>query len=238
MVDHHRPVHTAAAPVADLPRRRPRRRRALRRELGSALGALAGAVEARAGYTELHSRRLATFSRLLAERLRLGEAEAEAIELGALLHDVGKIGVPARLLRKRGRLSPEERREMERHAVLGAGIVSSIHGISRTTALCVRHHHEHWNGTGYPDRLAGQAIPLAARIVAVVDVWDALSSVRPYKRAMPQVRVIEILRERRGTQLDPELVDILLEILREQGPRMLGLIEAHGAGQRARSLGA
>jgi HD-GYP domain-containing protein (c-di-GMP phosphodiesterase class II) len=226
----------ALAPVASFREGR-RGRRGLRRDSGSALAVLAGVVEKRDGYTELHCRRLAAFSRLLAVRLGLGQAAAEAIELGGLLHDVGKIGVPEPLLRKPGRLSSEERREMERHAALGAGIVSSIPGISKTTALCVRHHHEHWDGSGYPDRLEAQAIPLAARIVAVVDVWDALSSVRPYKKAMPQNRVIEILREHRGGKLDPELVDLFLEILDEQGPEMLNLIEADGAGQRTRALG-
>jgi HD-GYP domain-containing protein (c-di-GMP phosphodiesterase class II) len=226
------------APLATFPKRRLGHRRKLRSKFGSALAALAEVVEARDGYTELHCRRLAAFSRLLAERLGLDEAAEEVVELGALLHDVGKSGISAQLLQKAGRLSPEERREMERHSALGTGIVSSLHGISRTTALCVRHHHEHWDGSGYPDRLAGRAIPLAARIVAVVDVWDALSSARPYKNAMPQDRVIEILQKHRGTQLDPELVDLFLEILAEQGREMLDLIEAHGAGRRTGARGA
>jgi len=219
-------------PQIALPARRSRRRRDLRRSFSSVLAALAGAVEARDGYTELHCRRLAGFSRLLAERVGLREEEVEAVELGALLHDVGKIGIRAELLRKAGRFDAYERREMERHTALGARIATSIHGISETTARCVRHHHESWDGSGYPDRLAGEEIPLAARIVAVVDVWDALSSARPYKDALPQEKVLEMLRKRRGAQLDPELLDLFLGILEEQGHEMLDLIEQHGAGHR------
>jgi putative nucleotidyltransferase with HDIG domain len=219
-------------PQIAFPARRWRRRRDLRRSFSSALAVLAGTVEVRDGYTELHCRRLAGFSRLLAERVGLREEEVEAVELGALLHDVGKIGIRDELLRKAGRFNAYERREMERHTALGAGIASSIHGISETTARCVRHHHERWDGSGYPGRLAGEEIPLAARIVAVVDVWDALSSARPYKNALPQERVLEMLRKHRGAQLDPELVDLFLEILEEQGHEMLDLIEQHGAGHR------
>jgi len=222
----------SVVPQIALPTRRSRRRPDLRRSLSSALAVVAGAVEARDGYTELHCRRLAGFSRLLAERVGLREEEIGAVELGALLHDVGKIGIREELLRKAGRFDAYERREMERHTALGARIAASIHGISETTARCVRHHHESWDGSGYPDRLAGEEIPLAARIVAVVDVWDALSSARPYKDALPQERVLEMLRKRRGGQLDPELVDLFLGILEEQGQEMLDLIEQHGAGHR------
>jgi putative nucleotidyltransferase with HDIG domain len=222
----------SVVPQIALPARRSHRRRDLRRSFSSALAVLAGAVEARDGYTELHCRRLAGFSRLLAERIGLREEEVEAVELGALLHDVGKIGIREELLRKAGRFDATERREMERHTALGARIATSIHGISETTTRCVRHHHESWDGSGYPDRLAGEEIPLAARIVAVVDVWDALSSARPYKNALPQERVLEMLRKRRGAQLDPELVDLFLGILEEQGQEMLDLIQQHGAGHR------
>jgi len=225
-------ILASLAPHIVFPRRRLGRRRELRSSFSSALAVLAGAVETRDGYTDLHCRRLAGFSRLLAERVGLREQEVEAVELGALLHDVGKIGIRDELLRKPGRFSSQERREMQRHTALGARIASSIHGISETTVRCVRHHHERWDGSGYPDRLLGEAIPLPARIVAVVDVWDALSSVRPYKDALPQERVLEILRKRQGTQLDPELTELFLEILEEQGHEMLDLIEQHGAAQR------
>jgi putative nucleotidyltransferase with HDIG domain len=201
----------------------------LRRTFDASIEAIASAVEARDGYTESHCRRLAIFSMSMATRLGLDTEEAEAIRLGALLHDVGKIGVRDEVLLKPGRLTPEERAEIERHADCGHHIVLAIHGLRPETLACVRHHHERWDGTGYPDRLAGEEIPLAARIVAVVDVWDALSTDRPYKDAYDQRTVQEILQKSRGTLFDPALVDLFLEILDEEGEEMLALT----AGARA-----
>jgi HD-GYP domain-containing protein (c-di-GMP phosphodiesterase class II) len=195
----------------------------LRRTFDSSVEAVASAVEARDGYTEAHCRRLAAFSVLMAHRLGLDAEETEAIRLGALLHDVGKIGIRDEVLLKAGRLSAEERAEMQRHAVIGHRVVQPIHGLSETTIHCVRHHHERWNGAGYPDGLAGEAIPLGARIVSIVDVWDALSTDRPYKRAYPQTRVREMLAKERGEQFDPALVDLFLELLDEEGEAMLAL---------------
>jgi len=198
----------------------------LRATLGASVEAVASAVEARDGYTELHCRRLALFCASLAQRLGLSADEIEAIRLGALLHDVGKIGVRDHVLLKPGRFTPEERSEMERHASIGHRIVQPIVGLSPTTLACVRHHHERWDGRGYPDGLAGEAIPLAARIVSIVDVWDALSSERPYKPAFPQARVRELIRKERGAHFDPALVDLFLEILDAEGDEMLALVEA------------
>jgi len=201
----------------------------LRRTFDASIEAIASAVEARDGYTESHCRRLAIFSTSMATRLGLGAEEVEAIRLGALLHDVGKIGVRDEVLLKPGRLSAEERAEIERHADCGHHIVLAVHGLRPETLACVRHHHERWDGTGYPDRLAGEEIPLAARIVAVVDVWDALSTDRPYKKAYDQPTAREILRKSRGAFFDPALVDLFLEILDEEGDEMLALT----AGSRA-----
>ncbi len=195
----------------------------LRRTFDASIEAIASAVEARDGYTESHCRRLAIFSTSIAARLGLDAEEVEAIRLGALLHDVGKIGVRDEVLLKPGRLTPEERAEIERHADCGHHIVLSIHGLRPETLACVRHHHERWDGTGYPDRLAGEEIPLAARIVAVVDVWDALSTDRPYKNAYDQATAREILRKSRGTLFEPALVDLFIEILDEEGEEMLAL---------------
>ncbi len=195
----------------------------LRATFDSAVEAIASAVEARDGYTESHCRRLAVFSVLMAERLGIEPDEVEAIRLGALLHDVGKIGIRDEVLLKPGRFDADERKEMQRHADLGHRIVLPIHGLTATTAACVRHHHERWDGLGYPDRLAGEEIPLGARIVALVDVWDALSTARPYKEAYPQEKVIGILQKGRGTNFEPALVDLFLEILEEEGGEMLAL---------------
>ena len=197
----------------------------LRQTFNTSIAAIASAVEARDGYTDLHCRRLAAFSRIVAERMNVAPDEVDGIELGALLHDVGKIGIRDEILLKPGAFSFDERREMERHPDIGAGIVGGVHGLSGTTLACVRHHHERWDGSGYPDALAGDAIPLGARIVSVVDVWDALSTARPYKPAFSQSHVIELLRKGRGVQFDPEVVDVFLAVLEEQGEEMLALIE-------------
>jgi putative nucleotidyltransferase with HDIG domain len=198
----------------------------LRSTFDASIEAIASAVEARDGYTESHCRRLAIFSVSMAERLGLEPEEVEAIRLGALLHDVGKIGVRDEVLLKPARFTPEERAEMQRHSALGHHIVRPIHGLRPTTLACVRHHHERWDGTGYPDGLVGEQIPLGARIVCIVDVWDALSTDRPYKKAYDQATAREILEKQRGTFFDPALVDLFLEILDEEGEEMLALSAA------------
>jgi putative nucleotidyltransferase with HDIG domain len=204
----------------------------LRATLGASVEAIASAVEARDGYTQLHCRRLALFSVSMARRLDLPEEEIEAIRLGALLHDVGKIGVRDEVLLKPGRFSARERAEMERHAEIGHRIVRPISGLSPATLRCVRNHHERWDGTGYPDGLAGDAIPIGARIVAIVDVWDALSTARPYKPAFSQADALREIEKGRGTHFDSELVDLFLEVLEEEGEEMLALIarSAEGGG--------
>jgi CHASE2 domain-containing sensor protein len=220
-----RTVATVASQLA-LTVRAERLTEELRATLGASVEAIASAVEARDGYTELHCRRLALFAARMAGRLGLPPEEIEAIRMGALLHDVGKIGVRDHILLKAGLFSPDERAEMERHAPIGHRIVQPIGGLGPTTLACVRSHHERWDGRGYPDALAGEAIPLGARIVAVVDVWDALSTARPYKPAYPQDQVREILRKDRGTHFDPALVDLFFEILDEEGDEMLALVDA------------
>ena len=195
----------------------------LRATFESSVEALASAVEARDGYTVLHCRRLACFSSLVCERLAFSAGETEAVRLGALLHDVGKIGIRDEVLLKAGRFSADERSVMESHAVIGHRIAFAIRGLAPTTLACIRHHHERWDGHGYPDRLAGPAIPLGARIVAVVDVWDALSTARPYKPAFEQDEVRRILRKGSGSQFDPQIVELFLRVLDEEGEDLLAL---------------
>jgi HD-GYP domain-containing protein (c-di-GMP phosphodiesterase class II) len=201
----------------------------LRSTFDSSVEAIASAVEARDGYTQLHCRRLALFSSVMAQRLGLPEAEIEAIRLGALLHDVGKIGIRDEILLKPGRFNQRELMEMQRHADIGHRIVSGIHGLASSTLACVRHHHECWDGSGYPAALAGDAIPLAARIVTVVDVWDALSTARPYKAAYQPDEVRRMLRKARGERFEPELVDLFLRLLDEQGEELLELAQRSAA---------
>ena len=204
----------------------------LRETFESSIAAVASAVEARDGYTDQHCRRLAAFSSLMGRRLGMPEDEIRAMELGALLHDVGKIGVPDAILNKPGRLTDEERREMQRHPEIGAGIVAPVVGLEPTTLHCVVHHHERWDGEGYPAGLAGDEIPLAARIVSIVDVWDALSTARPYKAAYSQPEVRDRLLKGRGTQFDPELVDLFFEVLEDQGDEMLELVARSSSASR------
>lgn len=196
----------------------------LRETFESSIAAVASAVEARDGYTDQHCRRLAAFSSLMGTRLGMPAAEIHAMELGALLHDVGKIGIRDAILNKPDRLLPEERREMQRHPEIGAGIVAPVVGLEPTTLHCILHHHECFDGSGYPTGLAGRAIPLAARIVSIVDVWDALSTSRPYKKAFSQDEVRDLISKGAGTQFDPELVELFFQILDEQGEEMLELI--------------
>jgi len=193
----------------------------LRATFDSSVEAIASAVEARDGYTQLHCRRLALFSSVMAQRLGLGEREIESIRLGALLHDVGKIGIRDEILLKPGRFNGIEIAEMQRHTDIGHRIVSGIHGLAPDTLACVRHHHECWDGSGYPFALAGDAIPLAARIVTVVDVWDALSTARPYKPAFAPDEVRRMLRKERGARFEPELVDLFLRLLDEEGEELM-----------------
>ena len=197
----------------------------LRETLAASVEAVASAIEARDGYTEMHCRRIASFSVWMATRLGLGPEELEGIRLGALLHDVGKIGIRDAVLLKPGRLTAREREDMERHPDLGRRIVEVIPGISQVTVDCIRHHHEWWDGSGYPHGLAGDQIPLGARIVAIVDVWDALSTARLYKAAYPQETTRQILRKASGTQFDPELLELFLHILDEEGEELVPLGE-------------
>ena len=197
----------------------------LRSTFDSSVEAIATAIEARDGYTESHCRRLALFSTLMADRLGLDAAEIESIRLGALLHDVGKIGVRDEILLKPGRFSAQEMAEMKKHADIGHRIIGGIAGISETTRACVRHHHECWDGSGYPDGLAGESIPIGPRIVTIVDVWDALSTARPYKPAYPQSLVRTVLRKGRGSDFDPDLVDLFLQILDDEGEELMALLD-------------
>jgi CHASE2 domain-containing sensor protein len=192
--------------------------------LASSVEAMASAIEARDGYTEMHCRRLALFSVSMGRRLDLPEDEIEGIRLGALLHDVGKIGIRDEILLKPGRFSGNERRVMQSHVEIGHRIVSPIHGLPECTVQCVRSHHERWDGSGYPDRLAGFEIPRPARIISIVDVWDALSSARPYKPAFTQPDVLEILHKSEGTHFDPDLLQLFFRVLEEEGDEMLSLV--------------
>jgi len=182
----------------------------LNRLLFSTVETLATAIDAKDEVTHDHVRRVQQGALALARELGVTDADAlKAIEAGALLHDTGKIAVPEHILNKPGKLTPSEFEKMKRHAPIGAQILSSIE-FPYPVVPIVRHHHENWNGTGYPDGLKGEDIPLGARILSVVDCFDALTSDRPYRKRMTDADAIRILVDRRGTMYDPQVVDVFV----------------------------
>ena len=184
----------------------------LQRAIGQSLLGLANALEAKDPYTRGHSERVAALSRRVASALGLTSAVVDLVGQAGLLHDIGKIGVPEAILRKPGPLSAEEWESMRAHPVIGAQIVAPFEffaGVARV----IRHHHERWNGSGYPDGLARETIPLEARIVAVADVFDALTSARSYRAALPRGAVRACLATEAGHTLDETVVAALLGVL-------------------------
>lgn len=174
--------------------------------------ALLSALAARDGYTADHSTAVVSLSVAVARRVGLSEEEVAAVEQVALLHDVGKIGVPDSVLRKPSPLDAEEWEVMRTHPVTGAGIVASVQSLTHLERA-VRAEHERWDGGGYPDGLAGTDIPVASRIVLVCDAYHAMTSDRPYRRALaPDAARAELLRHR-GTQFCPDTVDAVLAVL-------------------------
>jgi putative nucleotidyltransferase with HDIG domain len=183
--------------------------------LQSLLG-LANALEAKDPYTHGHSERVARLAGRLALRLGRPPGERRIIALAGLLHDLGKIGVPEAVLRKAGPLTEEEWALMRQHPVIGARILSPLEFFTEGT-LIVRHHHERQDGSGYPAGLAGEAIPLGARIVAVADVFDALSSDRPYRGRLPRAATLGRMKGWAGRLLEARIVSALDELIADGG---------------------
>jgi len=178
----------------------------------STIEALARAVDAKDGVTHGHIRRVQSTALAMAKRLGVDDVmELRAIEAAALLHDVGKLAIPEHILNKPGRLTPAEFERMKSHARIGAEILSEV-DFPYPVVPIVRHHHENWDGTGYPDGLTGDAIPIGARILSVVDCFDALTSHRPYRRALSLIETFAIIDARRGSMYDPAIVDAFHEM--------------------------
>jgi len=178
----------------------------------STIEALAHAIDAKDAVTHGHIRRVQTWAVALAGRIGLeNEQELRAIEAAALLHDIGKLAIPEHILNKPGKLTPAEFDRMKSHARVGAEILSEV-DFPYPVVPIVRHHHENWDGTGYPDGLKGRDIPIGARILAVVDCFDALTSDRPYRRALSLPETFAIIDARRGTMYDPAIVDAFHEV--------------------------
>ncbi len=199
------------------------------------LFALARLVEAKDEYTGDHCTRLAHNAVVFGEALGLKGAELTALRRAGVLHDIGKLGNPDSILRKRGSLDDAEWSIMRQHTCIGAALCEPLKSM-RLTAPIVRHHHERWDGSGYPHGLAGEAIPLLARVFQITDIFDALSFPRPYKPALPLPRVIEILEQEtaRGWR-DPNLVPVFLDLLARQPE---SLLKHDGLAREAEGLGA
>jgi HD-GYP domain-containing protein (c-di-GMP phosphodiesterase class II) len=188
----------------------------LQRSICQSLLGLANALEAKDPYTRGHSERVGAWGRRIATTLGLPADEIETIAQAGLLHDIGKIGVPETVLRKRAGLTPEEWALMRQHPLIGAQIVAPFEFFGGG-ALVIRHHHERWDGRGYPDGLVGSAIPLGARVVAVADVFDALTSDRPYRAALSRDAALAYLAGEAGQTLDADVVAALLGLARADG---------------------
>ncbi|MDF2735823.1 MAG: response regulator receiver modulated metal dependent phosphohydrolase, partial [Chloroflexota bacterium] len=175
------------------------------------IGALAGAVDKRDPYTSKHSVRVKEISVDIGRVMRVGDAELEALEWGGLLHDVGKIGVPDSVLKKAERLNKEERTIMNAHPVLGAEIIAPVTKLAPELPI-IRHHHEWYNGSGYPDRLIGDEIPKLARILHVADAFEAMTAARPYRMTpLTLEQALGELRKFAGIQFDPVIVDAFVK---------------------------
>jgi hypothetical protein len=195
--------------------------RLLRRDLVRVSDALIQAVEAKDAYTGGHLRRVSEYAVAVGERLGLRGRDLETLHYASLLHDVGKLGVPESVLRKEGPLDAQETGQMRLHPEIGARMLERLE-LLRGAAPLVLHHQERFDGErdgqhpGYPEGLSGERIPLGARIIAVVDAFDAMTTTRPYRNALPQVEAAAVLRRERGQQFDPRVVDAFLDCLAER----------------------
>jgi ribonuclease P protein subunit RPR2 len=200
-----------AADLRETFKRERERRHELRRSYMATVRALCNAVEARDAYTGKHAERVAAYGMEIARTLGASFADDPEVEFGFLLHDVGKVAVPDAILWKPEPLTTAERALMERHPVVGWEILREVDFLGEAK-LVVRHHHERWDGTGYPDGLQAEAIPLAARVFAVADVLDAVTTVRPYRQPSPTEEARRMIRTSSGSHFDPAVVDAFLEI--------------------------
>jgi Response regulator containing a CheY-like receiver domain and an HD-GYP domain len=212
--------------------------------------ALADALDAKCDYTAGHSLRVSRIAVLIGKAMNLPNEDLRNIELGGILHDIGKIGVPESILWKPAKLTPEEREIMSKHPLMSAQIIGELRGMFQAR-LYVKHHHEYYDGSGYPDGLKGEDIPLGARIILVSDAYDAMTTDRPYRTALGHDKAVAELKKMSGTQFDPKVVEALFTIVGEGGDEInrrikeeftdnflgLGLkgIDATSTGKKARS---
>ncbi len=179
--------------------------------------ALANSIDAKDPYTRGHSMRVTEYAQMLGKDLGLEENELNLLSFGSTLHDIGKIGIREEILTKKTQLTDSERKLMQQHPVLGEKIIEPVDFLQPVRPL-IRHHHEWVDGSGYPDGLKGDQIPLGARIIATVDTYDAVTSKRPYQEAVTKHQAIEILNKLRDTQLDPIVCDAMVRIVKTRLP--------------------
>ncbi len=178
--------------------------------------ALANALDSRDSYTLHHSENVAKYAVQIAEKMNLSKESREIIRKGALLHDIGKIGIPESILGKKGKLTDEEYETIKSHPVLGHNMIKHIGDFSKNGVLdIVLHHHERYDGTGYPNGLKGEQIPLFARIVGIADTFDAMTTKRVYRDEFDLEYALNEVRKNRGTQFDPEIADVFLSLFEE-----------------------
>lgn len=181
------------------------------------LCAMGRSIEAKDPYTGGHCERLAEYAISLAGALGMGEDEVTALRRGGYLHDLGKVAVPDAILLKNGPLTPEERLVIQRHPVVGEEICRPLRTFGAVLPI-IRHHHERWDGSGYPDGLRGEAIPVTARVLQVVDIFDAMTTDRPYRRALPKAAALEALEaEARKGWSDPRMVEAFRAVVNGAG---------------------
>ena len=169
------------------------------------------AIDLKDAYTGKHARDASEVAVRLSRSLRLAESEVRKIRIASILHDIGKIGVSVRIIRKPSALDPSEMNAMRQHPVIGAEIMKPAELLTDAAEI-VRHHHEHFDGSGYPDGLKGEEIPMGSRIVLVADAYNAITTDRPYRRARSKEEAFRILRDGAGKQFDPVVVDTLESI--------------------------
>jgi putative nucleotidyltransferase with HDIG domain len=183
----------------------------------SFLESLSAVIDARDPYTAGHSTRVAAYSLAIGKRYGLSEHDLSLLKKSAILHDIGKIGVPDGILLKDGKLTDEEFAQIKKHPEIGANIVRHVQGFSEMQMMSegVLYHHERYDGLGYPEGLAGETIPLFGRLIAVADAFDAMTSDRPYRKGMAFERATRIMEEGKGTQWDPEFATIFVKLIKE-----------------------
>ena len=188
---------------------------AMKKDQVSIIRALASTVDAKDHYTLGHSQKVSEYSHMIAEEMNLPERDREAIKYAGLLHDIGKIALADDIIKKPSRLTENEFEMVRKHPIVGAKIIKEIDSLAPIVPI-VLHHHERFDGKGYPDALAGEQIPLGARIVFLADAYDTMVSARAYRDMIPPELAISELRKNAGSQFDPKVVDAFIECLRKK----------------------